>query len=119
LNTSIIPDRRQHLRRSVVSNVQVDHEMLGKIIGSTVNISDTGILLLIDALAQQTFFAESVVKLSLLDSINPEIMFSARVVRNTDHGLAIQLVGYEFQGESYPLSELRRQWQMSQRDLPI
>ena len=114
---SISQDRRQHLRRSVVSNVQLDHEMLGKTIGSTVNISDTGILLLVDALAQQTFLAEAMIKLSLLDSINPEIVFTARVVRNTDHGLAINLLGYEFRGESYPLSELRRQWQMSQVDL--
>ena len=117
MNTSISQDRRAHLRRTVVTNVQLEHEILGKTVGSTVNISDSGILLLVDALVQQAFPSEAVLKLWLLDSINPEIAFSARVVRNDDHGLAVSLFAYEFHGASYPLNELRRQWFMSQSDL--
>ena len=117
LNTSTSQERRHHLRRSVVTNVQLDHEILGQTVGATVNISDSGILLLVDALVQQAFPAQAVVKLSLLDSLNPEIAFTARVVRNSDHGLAVNLLAYEFRGVSYPLKELRRQWFMSQSDL--
>lgn len=117
MNVSTSQNRRQHLRRTVVSNVQLDHEILGKTVGATVNISDSGMLLLVDALVQQAFPAEAVIKLSLLDSINPELAFRARVVRNSNHGLAVKLLSYEFRGNAYPLSELRRQWFMSQSDL--
>lgn len=117
MSPSIAQERREHLRRTAVTNVQLDHEILGKTVGSTVNISDNGILLLVDALVQQAFPSQAVLKLSLLDSINPEIAFRARVVRNDDHGLAVSLLAYEFRGVSYPLHELRRQWFMSQSDL--
>jgi hypothetical protein len=117
LNTANYQERRQHLRRSVVTNVQLDHDILGKTVGASVNISDSGLLLLVDALVQQAFPVEARIKLSLLDSLNPEIIFSADVVRNNDHGLAVKLIDYEFRGKRYPLGELRRQWFMSQKDL--
>ena len=117
LNIPTTQDRRHHLRRTAVTNVQLDHDILGKTVGLTVNISDSGILLLVDALVQQAFPEEAVVKLSLLDSINPDIAFRARVVRNDDHGLAVTLLAYEYKGILYPLNELRRQWFMSQGDL--
>ena len=117
LNTNISHERREHLRRSVVSNVQIDHEILGKTVGASVNISDSGMLLLVDALVQGAFPVEAKMKLSLLDSISPEIVFSALVVRNNHHGIAVKLTGYEFQGDDYPLNELRRQWFMSRPDL--
>lgn len=117
LNTNNSHERREHLRRSVVSNVQIDHEILGKTVGASVNISDSGMLLLVDALIQRAFPVEAKMKISLLDSINPEIAFSARVVRNNHHGIAVQLTGYEFRGDYYSLSELRRQWFMSRPDL--
>ncbi|MFO7603652.1 MAG: PilZ domain-containing protein [Gammaproteobacteria bacterium] len=117
MNTCYAPERRHHLRRSVVTNVQLEHVSLGKIMGSSVNISDSGILLLIDALVQRAFPVGSTLRFSLLDSISPEIIFSARVVRSTEQGLAVQLLAYEYQGAAYPLHELRRQWFMSQRDL--
>lgn len=117
MNIQSPQERRHHLRRTVVTNVQLDHEILGKTIGSTVNISDTGILLLVDDLVQQAFPEDAVLKLYLLNSINPDIAFTARVVRNNDHGLAVNLLAYEFRSIIYPLNELRRQWLMSQDDL--
>ena len=100
----------------MVSHVQLEHDILGKTAGSTVNISDGGMLLLVDAMVQQAFPEESSIKLCLLDSINPEIIFAGRVARNTGHGLGVHLLAYEFDGEPYPISELRRQWFMSQAD---
>jgi len=118
LNAPTSQERRQHLRRSVVSTVQLDHEILGRTIGSSVNISDSGMLLQLDALVQQAFPSEATIKLCLLDSISPEIAFTGRVVRNTEHGLAVRLLAYEFRGNVYSLRELRRQWFVSQSGLP-
>ena len=117
MNIYSSPERRYHLRRSVVTNVQLEHETLGRTVGCTVNISDSGLLLLVDALMQRVFPEASVIRFSFLDSINPEIVFTSRVVRNSEQGLAVQLLAYEYQGTTYSLDELRRQWFMSQRDL--
>ncbi len=80
------------------------------------NISDGGMLVLVDAQVQQAFPEAASIKLCLLDSINPEIVFAGRVARNDDQGLGVRLLDYEFRGARYPLSELRRQWFMSQAD---
>lgn len=108
-------ERRSFPRLSVTARMRVSHSRIGTIEGHSVNISDTGILLLCHDLPKLPRGAH--IGLQMLDSANPGIIFNTRVIHSHDATIGLAIVDYEYNGVRYTLDELRRQWQISRQDL--
>lgn len=83
--------------------------------GYSRDISDHGIFIFLDHVPPIPKGAH--LALQMLDSVNPNIIFNAKVIRITNEGIAVSMVDYELFGQRYALEELRRQWQVARPDL--
>lgn len=105
---AINSDRRRQGRQVTRARVRLSHPVFGELDGLTSDISDHGLFVELDDMPVLPVGVH--VNVQFLDSINPDIRFNAKAVRQTRLGLALVLVDYEYQGERYPLSALREGW---------
>ena len=107
-NRQSMKERRRTPRAATRARVCISHSVFGEVEGVTLDISDTGVLVQAEHLPSLPVGAH--VTLQFLDSVNPELRFNAKAVRQTRWGTAFELVDYEFAGTRHSLDELRLQW---------
>lgn len=105
---AINSDRRRQGRQGTRARVRLSHAVLGELDGLTTDISDHGLFVELEDMPVLPVGVH--LNVQFLDSVNPNIRFNAKAVRQTRLGLALVLVDYEYQGERYPLSSLREGW---------
>ncbi len=103
-------ERRTKWRNRTRARVKVSHSVFGEVEGNTMDISDSGVFITLKDCPILPLGSH--VNLQFVDSASPELLFNAKVVRQTRKGVALKLVDYEFRGGRYGLKELRDQWGM-------
>jgi len=101
-------ERRRHPRNAVAARLRLTHPRHGSFEAVSRDISDGGLYLTAGRLPP--FMPGATVQLQLLDSLNPAIVFNARVARGDDRGLALEVIDYELGGGNFPVDTLREQW---------
>jgi len=108
MRTPSFRERRRHPRNAVAARVRLTHSRHGSFEVQSRDISDGGVYLTGERLPP--FMPGATFQLQLLDSVNPAIVFNARVARGDDKGLALEVIDYELGGDSYSVDVLRDQW---------
>lgn len=103
-------ERRRHPRNTVAARMRLTHRLYGSFEGHSRDISDGGLYLTV--LTLPPVMPGATVQLQMLDSVNPAIVFNARIARGESLGLALELIDYEVGGNAYPVETLREQWNM-------
>lgn len=101
-------NKREQLRKIVNAPVKLSHSVFGEIRAITGNISNTGVFVNIND--KPTLPKGAHIKLQFLSSVYPDVSFNTRVVRSTDEGFGLVFVDYEFEGERFPMSNLKHIW---------
>ena len=110
-------ERRRCPRHPVQARIRISNNFIGILEGYSRDISNNGVFLYLNPVPP--IARGAYLSLNMLDSVNPDILFNARVIRTSARGVAISLVDYEIQGRRYTLDELRRQWKMTRPDIAI
>lgn len=101
-------ERRKYRRHGVQARVRLYHPEVGALDGISSNISDGGVHVTLEILPPVQRGAE--LKMVLLDSRNPDIVFNCEVVRVEEQALALAIIDYESGGQTYAIRDLRQQW---------
>jgi len=101
-------ERRHHRRKEVDARVELHHPDLGTIKAHTRDISNGGMFVVLQQC--KGFPVGARVRLRLVDSAAPGIMFNAKVVHRTGEGIGLMFLNYEQDGARFALTELRRVW---------
>lgn len=108
MNGSSNLERRRHPRNAVAARLRLTHPRHGSFEAVSRDISDGGVYLTASRLPP--FMPGATLQLQLLDSLNPAIVFNARVARGDEGGLALEVTDYELGGGRYSVDVLREQW---------
>ncbi|VAW97672.1 hypothetical protein MNBD_GAMMA23-586 [hydrothermal vent metagenome] len=103
-------ERRKHRRKVVNARVRIFHSSFTSWDTQTRDISDGGVLILVDDKTLDLLVNDEV-KLIFLDSGNVDVIFNMHVVRLADSGLGLQFLNYEKEGEIYSIKNLREIWE--------
>lgn len=101
-------NKREQLRQIVNASVKLSHSVFGEIIATTGDISNAGVFVKLDDKPLLPKGAH--IKLQFLSSVYPNVIFNTRVVRVIDEGLGLVFVDYEFDGERFPMNNLKYIW---------
>ena len=101
-------NKREQLRQIVNASVKLSHSVFGEIIAKTGDISNTGVFVKLDDKPLLPKGAH--IKLQFLSSVYPNVIFNTRVVRVIDEGLGLVFVDYEYDGERFPMNNLKYIW---------
>lgn len=101
-------ERRHHRRKRVDARVELDHPELGTIKAHTRDISNGGTFVVLQQ--GKGFPVGARLKLRLVDSAAPGIVFNAKVMHRNREGIGLMFLDYEQGGTRYELGELRRVW---------
>lgn len=101
-------ERRAYTRRMVKARVKLEHAMFGTIEAGTVDISDGGVFVGLDMSPPVNVGDD--IRLSFLDSAQPEAVFNARLVRITDRGWGLSFIDYEVDGVRRKIDDLRQEF---------
>lgn len=103
-------ERRKHRRKLVSSRVKISHPRFGSVHTLTRDISDGGVLILVNDNAIDIRINDEV-QLVFLDSAEQDIIFNMDVVRINEPGIGMKFLNYEKEGGVYPISDLREVWE--------
>ena len=101
-------NKREQLRKIVNAPVKLSHSVFGEIRAITGDISNNGVFVKINNKPALPKGAH--IKLQFLSSVYPNVSFNTRVVRTTDEGFGLVFVDYEYDGERFPMSNLKCIW---------
>ena len=101
-------NKREQLRQIVNASVKLSHSVFGEIIATTGDISNAGVFVKLDD--KPILPKGAHIKLQFLSSVYPNVIFNTRVVRVIDEGLGLVFVDYEYDGERFPMNNLRYIW---------
>lgn len=101
-------NKREQLRKIVNAPVKLSHSVFGEIRAITGDISNNGVFVNINN--KPTLPKGAHIKLQFLSSVYPNVSFNTRVVRTTDEGFGLVFVDYEYDGERFPMSNLKYIW---------
>lgn len=99
---------RKSSRQAVKTPVKLYSKLFGDFIGTSSDISDSGISIDIEPFVALQNDKEQ--KLVFINSINKRVIFNVKFVRETEHGLAFRFIDYETAGQRYQLEDLRNMW---------
>lgn len=91
-------------RQQVAARVSISHSLIGTINAISREISDTGMFVHVQDLPRLPKGAH--LRVQLLDSAQPEIIFNTRVVRINEEGMGLVFVDYELDGERHEMEKL-------------
>ena len=101
-------NKREQLRQIVNASVKLSHSVFGEIIATTGDISNTGVFV---KLNDKPILPKGAhIKLQFLSSVYPNVIFNTRVVRVIDEGFGLVFVDYEYDGERFPMNNLKYIW---------
>ena len=101
-------NKREQLRQVVNASVKLSHSVFGEITATTGDISNTGVFVKLDD--KPVLPKGAHIKLQFLSSVYPNVVFNTRVVRVIDEGFGLVFVDYEFDGERFPMNNLKYIW---------
>ena len=101
-------NKREQLRQIVNASVKLSHSVFGEIIATTGDISNAGVFVKLDD--KPILPKGAHIKLQFLSSVYPNVIFNMRVVRVIDEGLGLVFVDYEYDGERFPMNNLKYIW---------
>lgn len=101
-------NKREQLRKIVNAPVKLSHSVFGEIRAITGDISNNGVFVSINNKPALPKGAH--IKLQFLSSVYPNVSFNTRVVRVTDEGFGLVFVDYEYEGERFPMANLKYIW---------
>jgi hypothetical protein len=101
-------EKRVGARIAVRARVCLSHSTFGVIHAYTRDISDTGVFVELSEKPRLPVGAH--VKMQMLDSAMPEIVFNMKVERTDDEGIALSFVDYEHDGQRHALATLKTTW---------
>jgi len=106
-------EKRTCVRITVKARVCLSHSTFGVINSHTRDISDTGVFVELSDKPRLPVGAH--VKMQMLDSALPEIVFNMKVERTDDEGVALSFVDYELDGQRHAIAALKNKWTKSRR----
>ena len=102
-------ERRMHRRTFINARVRLYHTSFDSINATTRDISDGGVY--VNLVERLELSPDMEIKMVLLDSPQPDIVFTMKVIRVEDGGLALMFEYYEKAGQRFEMDELRKSWQ--------
>lgn len=99
-------DRRGCVRIAVRARICLSHSTFGVINSHSRDISDTGVFVELRNKPQLPVGAH--VKMQMLDSAIPEIVFNVKMERSDEDGIGLSFVDYELNGKRYPMESLKK-----------
>ncbi len=106
-------EKRRFTRRIVTANVMLQHDMFGEISATTYDISDSGVFIELDV--SPPVNVGDTLRLSFLDSAQPDTIFYSRLVRITEKGWGLNFIDCEVNGVRKQIDELRAEFQSKRR----
>jgi hypothetical protein len=100
-------DRRGCVRIAVRARICLSHSTFGVINSHSRDISDSGVFVEMKSKPQLPVGAH--VKMQMLDSAQPEIVFNVKMERSDEDGIGLSFVDYELNGKRYPIEDLKKQ----------
>jgi len=107
-------EKRACVRIAVKARVCLSHSTFGVINTYTRDISDTGVFVALTT-DKPRLPVGAHVKMQMLDSALPEIVFNMKVERTVDEGVALSFVDYELDGQRHAMPALKTKWTKSRR----
>jgi|GEM_PF-611634 len=101
-----IRERRRCVRIAVSARVCLSHSTFGVINSYCRDISDTGVYVEWKNKPQLPVGAH--IKMQMLDSAMPEIVFNVKMERSDEDGIGLSFVDYELDGQRYPMESLKK-----------
>lgn len=99
-------ERRRCVRIAVRARVCLSHSTFGVINSYCRDISDTG--LFVELKDKPQLPVGSHIKMQMLDSAMPEIVFNVKMERSDEDGIGLSFVDYELNGQRYPMDSLKK-----------
>ncbi len=101
-------EKREGARIAVRARVCLSHSTFGVIHAYTRDISDSGVY--VELAEKPRLPVGAHVKLQMLDSALPEIVFNMKVERTDEEGIAMSFVDYEHDGQRHAMDTLKNTW---------
>ncbi|NNF96436.1 MAG: PilZ domain-containing protein [Halobacteria archaeon] len=99
-------ERRDCVRIAVKARICLSHSTFGVINSQSRDISDSGVFVELKNKPQLPVGAH--VKMQMLDSVMPEIVFNVKMERSDEDGIGLSFVDYELNGQRYPIDSLKQ-----------
>jgi hypothetical protein len=99
-------ERRRCARIPVRARVCLSHSTFGVINSYCRDISDTGVF--VELKDKPQLPVGSHIKMQMLDSAMPEIVFNVKMERSDEDGIGLSFVDYELNGQRYPMESLKK-----------
>lgn len=109
-------EKRGGARIAVRARVCLSHSTFGVIRAYTRDISDSGVF--VELTDKPRLPVGAHVKMQMLDSALPEIVFNMKVERTTEEGIAFSFVDYEHDGQRHGMATLKNIWNKQPRKSP-
>jgi hypothetical protein len=109
-------EKRTAARIAVKARVCLSHSTFGVIHSHTRDISDTGVF--VELTDKPRLPVGAHLKMQMLDSALPEIVFNMKVERTDDEGIALSFVDYELDGQRHSMTSLKNNSTKPRRKSP-
>jgi len=109
IDLEIDPDsreRRNCVRIAVKARLCLSHSTFGVINSHSRDISDSGVFVELKNKPKLPVGAH--IKMQMLDSAMPEIVFNVKMERSDEDGIGLSFVDYELNGQRYSLDSLKK-----------
>lgn len=109
-------EKRAAPRFAVRARVCLSHSTFGVIRAYTRDISDCGMF--VELINKPRLPVGAHLKLQMLDSALPEIVFNMKVERTDEEGIALSFVDYEHDGQRHAMATLKNIWSKPRHKSP-
>ena len=99
-------DRRGCVRIAVKARISLSHSTFGVINSQSRDISDSGVF--VELREKPNLPVGAHVKMQMLDSAMPEVVFNVKMERSDEDGIGLSFVDYELNGQRYPMESLKK-----------
>ncbi len=99
-------DRRGCVRIVVRARVCLSHSTFGVINSHSRDISDSGVFVELKEKPRLPVGAH--IKMQMLDSAMPEIVFNVKMERSDEDGIGLSFVDYELNGQRFSMTDLKQ-----------
>jgi hypothetical protein len=101
-------EKRATQRIGVRARICLSHSTFGVIHAYSRDISDSGMF--VELIDKPHLPVGAHLKLQMLDSALPEIVFNMKVKRTDEEGVALSFVDYAYEGQRYAMVTLKNIW---------
>ena len=98
-------EKRLFKRKLLNSKVKLSHPQSGDVEGLTRDISNGGVFVIVPPGFQPSIGEEC--QLRLVESGNPELVFSMKVIRHDKAGIGLMFLGFEVDGSHHEMKHLK------------